>query len=530
MVRLYPIRDFLPLDTPQDLGNPSYWYEGRCPDTQVLLRLPRTPLLEAIAHHFLCHLPTLEGKMYGLLLVETPTGERGILKAYSGQIAELENASDWVPSIPRREQIHLLETQILEQLARIKNELITLASRSEKITYTQLEKGWKEKLKTLQDRHKNNKKLRQELREKLSSENSLYLDEESRKEKREIRILKQERDAILKPLQEIIIQIEQRQLELKQLRKNLSRQLQEQMYEAYSLTNFSGKSLTLKHFMNSNLLPTGTGECCAPKLLHYAATHNLKPLALAEFWGGRNEGEKIVGEFYGACQERCQPLMGFLLGGLPALPKPEIIYEDEYILVINKPAGLLSVPGRTTEKQDSIVSRLHYYYTADIRAVHRLDLETSGLLICARDLDTYRYLSQQFQQRQVNKIYEALVSGIVEAEEGIINLPLWGDPEKRPYQEVDWQRGKESITEFRVLKRYDNNLTRVEFRPKTGRTHQIRVHAASPYGLKTPILGDRLYNHNTITTESRLNLHAREIEFTHPHQTHKYHFQIETPF
>ncbi|MFM7425809.1 MAG: RluA family pseudouridine synthase, partial [Elainella sp.] len=272
-------------------------------------------------------------------------------------------------------------------------------------------------------------------------------------------------------------------------------------------------------------LPTGTGDCCAPKLLHWAALNGWKPLTLAEFWWGRPEPGRIVGEFYAACEERCQPLLGFLLSGL-APPDLPILYEDDWLLAIDKPAGLLSVPGRSVLGQDSAVTRLNAL--GPVWPVHRLDQDTSGLLLLARDRQTQRLLSQQFQQRQVNKRYEALLSAEVTAVQGLIDLPLWADPADRPYQKVDWQRGKPSQTEFRQLEDLGQSLTRLELTPLTGRTHQLRVHCAHPQGLNAPIWGDRLYGAGS--SAARLHLHAKALEFIHPHRQESMQLRSEVPF
>ncbi|MCA1992102.1 MAG: RluA family pseudouridine synthase [Coleofasciculus sp. S288] len=396
------------------------------------------------------------------------------------------------------------------------------------------------------------------------------LDEESRRQGIERRHRKRQQNAVLQPLKQQIEAVDARIRELKQQRKALSRQLQAQMHAAYSLTNFAGQSLSLQQLMPGDSIPTGTGDCCAPKLLHYAATQGLKPLAMAEFWWGSSsaDGDKVQGEFYGACAERCQPLMGFLLSGLKPNPSTlfdppqppflrgensvqalktgedsvkvplfkgdlggsfSILYEDEWLIAVNKPPGLLSVPGRYRDRQDSVLSRLRHLLPDGmaLAAVHRLDQETSGILLLARNQQSHRQLSQQFQQRQVHKVYEAVLSGSVSSEQGAIELPLWGEPENRPYQKVDWQRGKPSLTRFQVIAR-EGDWTRVEFVPLTGRTHQLRVHAADSRGLGIPILGDRLYGCHAVA--SRLHLHAREIRFQHPQSGQTLYLQTKTPF
>jgi tRNA pseudouridine32 synthase / 23S rRNA pseudouridine746 synthase len=211
-----------------------------------------------------------------------------------------------------------------------------------------------------------------------------------------------------------------------------------------------------------------------------------------------------------------------------------ILYEDEYLVAIDKPSGLLSVPGRSIDLQDSVLTRLRSVYP-EIHSVHRLDRDTSGVLVFARDQLTYRHLSQQFETRQVTKIYEAILGGMIERAQGSIDLPLWGDPLDRPRQQVNFDLGKPSVSEFTVLGQIDG-YTRIEFRPVTGRTHQLRVHAADPQGLGMPILGDRLYGclanvvDKASPLENRLHLHARELVFTHPHTLKRIQIQIPCPF
>ncbi|TAH20593.1 MAG: RluA family pseudouridine synthase [Oscillatoriales cyanobacterium] len=206
-----------------------------------------------------------------------------------------------------------------------------------------------------------------------------------------------------------------------------------------------------------------------------------------------------------------------------------IIYQDKWLIVINKPSGLLSVPGRYLENQDSVLSRFRNLLADGFKlnAVHRLDLETSGILILARDKKTYRELSLRFEKKLFQKVYESVLSGVINMKFGSIALPLWGDPENRPYQQVNFERGKPSVTEFQVIGR-EGNCDRIEFVPLTGRTHQLRVHAADVRGLGIPILGDRLYGCSAVA--SRLHLHAREISFEHPQLGERLYLKAETPF
>ncbi|MBG1240640.1 RluA family pseudouridine synthase [Nostoc sp. NZL] len=557
MIVLHALSDFIDCDLAVSDSSCSYWYEGRCLESGVgvvrrrhRLRLPRTSTSEAIAHGLMQQLAqndcsSREGKMYGILLVELPNGEQRVLKAFSGLLNGCSVVEGWVPPIPGRDKVALEEARTLAQLDAIKQEILNLKQLTERQQYETLSEEFEQQLQVMSDRHRYCKHQRQEKRQQIC--NTLtpealtialeQLDEESRQQGIERRQLKRQQNAVLQPLKQLIAATDARISELKQQRKELSRQLQAQMHATYSLTNFSGRSLSLQQLMPGGS-PTGTGDCCAPKLLHYAATHNLKPLAMAEFWWGASSvnQDKIQGEFYGACAERCQPLMGFLLSGLkpkPPAPRGEvtlpIIYEDEWLIAVNKPTGLLSVPGRYRDRQDSVLSRLRHLLADGMAliSVHRLDQETSGILLLARDRQTHRQLSQQFQQRQVHKVYEALLSGTVTVNQGVIDLPLWGDPENRPYQKVDWQHGKPSLTHFQVMAR-EGDYTRVEFTPVTGRTHQLRVHAADRRGLGVTILGDRLYGCCVVT--SRLHLHARELRFEHPQLNETIHLNVKTPF
>jgi len=566
---------------------PSYWYEGRCPQRGVLLRLPRTAQVEAIAHELMAQLArdrrySQEGKMYGVLLVETSTGDRQVLKAFSGLLQGESQVAGWVPPMEGREQVAAAETHTLAQLEAIKQELLELQQLPERQRYASLAQTFQTQLQELAQIHQQRKVERQAERhhivETLEGEALAialqHLNDQSRRDGMERRDLKRERDTALRSLKAILEEADTRIRTLKQERKSLSQQLQAQMHAVFRLTNFAGESLPLQRLMPDGAIPTGTGDCCAPKLLHYAAMNGLKPLAMAEFWWGPSppNGDKVQGEFYGACAERCQPLMGFLLSGLvergalsvgqsiapetcpdrhwirlsvedknpvsqdlhyakPGLhgscPLPGIcIYEDKWLLAIDKPAGLLSVPGRTSDRQDSALSRLQWSEGTNFIPVHRLDQDTSGILLFAKDLTTYRDLSRQFQQRQIYKVYEALVAGSPAAQHSTIELPLWGDPGDRPYQTVDWVRGKPSTTHVRVTAQ-EATTTRVEFVPITGRTHQLRVHAAHPEGLGAAIVGDRLYG---IGEGDRLHLHARELRFQHPHSKEWVYLKTETPF
>jgi tRNA pseudouridine32 synthase/23S rRNA pseudouridine746 synthase len=450
-----------------------------------------------------------EGKMYGILLAESTTGEQQVLKAFSGLLNGLSEVEGWVPPIPGRDRVASLEAETLAILADLKQEITTLQQIPERHQYQALAHEFEARLQTLAVIHKQQKEQRQRDRQTTNDLHTLRkLEQQSQQNGIERRNLKRNRDTVIQPLKQIIEQADMRICELKKQRKARSQTLQSQLYENYRLINFLGTSATLQQLMPAGM-PTGTGDCCAPKLLHHAATHHLKPIAMAEFWWGTAAADKVPGKFYGACADRCQPLMGFLLSGLPAT-ELSILHEDPWLIVVDKPPGLLSVPGRYGDRQDSVLTRLHLQGKT-VFPVHRLDQETSGVLVLAKDQKTHRHLSQQFQQRQIYKKYEAVLAGALLPQQGTIELPIWGDPQERPRQKVDWQRGKPSITKFRVIDETKNG-TRVELIPVTGRTHQLRVHAVE--GLGMPILGDRLYG--CVAAATRLHLHAQELHFEHP--------------
>ena len=347
-----------------------------------------------------------------------------------------------------------------------------------------------------------------------------------------------------------------------------SRRLQQLLFANYSFLNGQGesKSLTeifanekpilipeewfnkgergkMKGERGDRLPPSGAGECCAPKLLQYALQQGWEPVALAEFWVGAPSRTEIrrEGVFYAPCSGKCVPILNHMLKGLdvtilsdaqalPSVLAPiERIYEDEWLMVVNKPAGMLSVPGKSDEP--SVASVLTEQCGSPVMPVHRLDQDTSGLLVLAKNADVYRTLQAYFQRRDILKRYEAVVklSDVSRqlSEEGTIALPLLPDPFDRPRQTVNREHGKPAITRYVLRERRADGAVLVDFYPQTGRTHQLRIHATHPDGLNAPIIGDRLYGGKTA---SRLMLHAAEIRFVHPVTKEEMHFCIPSLF
>ena len=312
-------------------------------------------------------------------------------------------------------------------------------------------------------------------------------------------------------------------------RKAASAELQAWIFDQYRVSNARGETLSIREvFARRGLVPPGgTGDCAAPKLLQYAYSHGLTPIAMGEFWYGASPASEVreQGRFYPSCTGKCGPLLSFMLEGLDVAPnpldrefttdaEPRILHEDADILVVSKPAGMLAVPGRT--RAVSLLDWLRARY-GEVHSCHRLDMDTSGVMVFARNLPAKVELERQFAAREVTKTYRArLVAGdrpFGHAPRGTIALPLALDYYDRPRQMVDREHGKLAITEYEVLSQLPDGEIDIRFTPRTGRTHQLRVHAAHADGLGRPIKGDRLYGS---PDGGRLWLHAESLTIRHP--------------
>ncbi len=499
---------------------PAYWYVGNCPLSGRELRLPRTAEIEHLAQQWMTKMTTdeqfqQEGKMYGLLLAESVTGEIYTLKAFSGLWQGQPAVAGWVPPLPGRENLGIAEIDTVQQLSILRDQISIAQNSPIHQEYAAL------LAESQQQRDQLNIELQERRSQRQQQRNAAadlaIIEQASKADSRRKRDFKAHWQSVLEPVKLEVDRLNAEIRDLKQQRQILSQTLQAQLHQITTITNFAGETKSLQN-LRPNGLPTGSGECCAPKLLHYAASNQLTPLAMAEFWWGAAVGDKQPGVFYGACADRCQPLMGFMLSGLAAevqrrIPaeKLVVIYEDQDLVAINKPHDLLSVPGRYG--QPNAQQLLEQQLATKLYPAHRLDQDTSGVLLFAKNLAAYHWVARQFAERRVQKVYQAVLVGNVLVDEGVIELPLSADLENRPKQKVDRESGKPCVTEFGVLDRREN-LTWVELRPLTGRTHQLRVHMA--IGLQTPILGDRLYGNKEIIggrflPENRLYLHAQTL-------------------
>ena len=327
--------------------------------------------------------------------------------------------------------------------------------------------------------------------------------------------------------------------------KQMSQELQTWLFHQYQLLNARGETKDLVDVWQDYhcsarirskfpLPPGGTGDCCAPKLLQYAYKEGLKPICMAEFWWGESPKNLIRHheQFYPACRGKCLPVLTWMLQGLEVAPnpeenrstplEPEVVYEDEVVVVVNKPSGMLSMPGRQTTY--SVATWAQERWPGSMVA-HRLDMSTSGIILVAKTEEAYHALQEQFTERVVKKKYLAIVEGKPQEEHGVINLPLSSDPLNRPCQVVDHEHGKQAITEYRVLATAQG-YTLLALWPHTGRTHQLRMHCAHHEGLDCPILGDELYGRKA----ERLYLQAQAITFVHPSTNKRMHFELPYPF
>ena len=485
-------------------------------------------------HNFYDNRPDLTplGKMFGVLVVKSNKGELGYLSAFSGKMGESVLVEPFVPPVFDRltDDSYFLEGQ---EVLNAMNAKVRVLEEDEEHRFWQKllieQKAYSlVVIQNEKDFIKISRAKRAAIKSKGVSEEKINeLNNQSISEQLRLKRLKRFWKGRLEYI-ESEINIFQSQIEqLKIDRKHKSNALQKRLFSEYKFLNFNNELESLWEIFKdtpNHIPPSGAGECCAPKLLQFAYCNNLKPIAMAEFWWGISPNSIIRKHkhFYPACKGKCEPILGHMLKGLTVDPNPlisetkplgdiEIVFQDEHILIISKPSGLLSVPGK--ELKDSVLLRLTEQFKKEFvpKLIHRLDMATSGVMIFAITKRAHKHLQNQFLNRSVKKKYIALLDGELGNSEGEIDLPLRVDFDNRPYQMVCYEHGKKAITKYKVIE-CKNNQTLIEFHPITGRTHQLRVHASHKNGLNTPIVGDILYGQRS----SRLHLHAETVSFTHP--------------
>lgn len=473
-----------------------------------------------------------KGKMFGVLIVRTSNGQTGYLAAFSGNLCGSNSHSFFVPPVYdllkpdgffkiEEEQI----SAINHQIGQLQNcdRYLELQQKMERETASS-QQALSEARKVL----KAAKEKREQRRLHRPNENEqAAMIRESQYQKAEFKRLerywKEQISEIKTELESFSSQIEA----LKAERRNRSAALQQKLFQQFNFMNAKGETKNLCAIFEETVQktpPAGAGECAAPKLLQYAYLSGLSPIAMAEFWWGESPKTEIRhhGYYYPSCRGKCEPILRHMLQGLNVEPAPseryslsqnmpEILFEDQWLLVLHKPEGVLSVPGKSEEQSIYSLLRARYPEATGPLVVHRLDMATSGLLLAAKTQEVHRHLQAQFENRSIKKRYIALLDGILPEEEGVIDLPICPDYLDRPRQMVNEELGKTAITRYRVMDR-KNGQTRIAFFPLTGRTHQLRVHAAHPLGLNCPIVGDELYGRKA----ERLYLHAEYLEFIHP--------------
>ena len=492
------------------------------------------------------------GKMFGVLVVKNEHNKIGYLTAFSGKLADKSLPEIFVPpvfnmrtagsfyikgeleidginaqlGILKKDKKYLSLKKLVKKISKEIEDDLAFQRKRMKLSRTDRKAQKKKAIAILSavEFQQFTKKLTQE-----SYNNQFFLKE-----------LQAYYQAKYELISKDFLNFEAKITALKQARKEKSNYLQQTLFSKYAFLNQQKELKNLLAIFDNPAIkpPAGSGECAAPKLLQYAFANNLTPIAMAEFWWGisPNSAVRKHKNYYPACQGRCKPILSHMLKGVEMDPNVlldtlsekqelKIIYEDAVLIVVDKPAEFLSVPGK--EIKDAVYTRIKEKYPTATGPliVHRLDMSTSGILVLTKTKEANKILQSQFINRTIKKRYVALLEGILSEDSGKIQLPLRVDLDDRPKQLVDFTHGKAAETRWEVLRR-ENGKTRVHFYPISGRTHQLRVHAAHKNGLNTPIVGDDLYGKK----ENRLHLHAEFIEFLHPTTNKNISFTIPPEF
>lgn len=541
------MKPFHPLQT--EIGKPEQFNNPFCYEPHPLCVLAAEEVHRYITENAETKEDADKGKMFGVLVVEAPHRKRdqtvGFLAAYSGLLAGKNSWSWFVPPVYNAQKRFGYFKRNESRLTKMNREVDALEKRLNNLLnsadYLKMQQTVGNLLSEHERKMKTAKALRdmKRLQKNISPEEHAELVRESQFMKAEMRRIKKRCEEMARPWKEKEQSLKEKIEQLKNLRKESSDELQRWLFSQYKMRNAEGDQKDILDIFadySGQLPPAGAGDCCAPKLLQYAFEHHLKPLCMAEFWWGESPKMEIRHHlhYYPACRGKCLPILTWMLGadfsGKEEGVRSEIsiLHEDDYLIVLNKPAGMLSVPGKTGEESVESIIRERLHDEVNPLIVHRLDMDTSGLMVVAKNKWAYTELQKQFLGHQVQKTYVALLERMPEDKplKGTITLPLRPDIYDRPRQLVDNTNGKDAVTEYEIMEGLGDKHPRVVLRPKTGRTHQLRIHCAHQQGLGVPIWGDALYGQRA----DRLYLHAETLSFIHPKTGERLTFTESAPF
>lgn len=537
-------QDISDVELPVRFNNPFYYSPHRL--CMIAADEVRANMLgsEAVAAE------AAKGKMFGVLVVRDKEGGLGYLAAFSGLFMGSNNVDGFVPPVFELQNpdgyFKREEAEISAINGKIKELEASVDYVAAKGALEAVKRAADEALDSMRAESAANKAKRAQLRAggTLTADDEAALIKASQFEKAELKRAQRawqakvlEKETLLKIFTDIkACYVAER--------RRRSAALQQWLFRQFVMLDGRGEERTLLDIFKEHrgcIPPAGAGECAGPKLMQYAYANSLHPLALAEFW----VGESPVGEvrrdgcFYGACKSKCEPILTYMLRGLDVeenalehggdIKALEIVYEDEWLVAVSKPSGVLSVPGIVGGTSVQQWLREEYLRCNELFVVHRLDMATSGVLVAAKSMEVYKAMQALFASRDVKKEYIALLDGVPAAKSGTISLPLAADYDARPRQKVDYRNGKEAVTRYEILDAvgYEGKqCAMVRFEPLTGRTHQLRVHSAYKDGLDVPIVGDALYGR----LADRLMLHAASLEFRHPMTGEKISISAKVPF
>ena len=499
-----------------------------------LSRLAADEVMHYVSSRTEWHEELALGKMFGVLIVSNENNEIGFLAAFSGNLAGSNYHEYFVPAVYDMLKPDEFFKREEAEISAINHKIKELEDNEEYCSAQAELAAVKVKVESSLANFKQECALRKANRNLLrqsgkADDETLIL--ESQRDNADFQRLKRQSKALLEQANQRVEEYKSHIEELRKERHARSAALQTALFQQFRMLNANGEESDLTEIFAptaQRIPPAGAGECAAPKLLQYTYLHNLKPLAMAEFWWGASPRGEVRhhGHYYPSCNSKCKPILTFMMQGLdvepnPLMeivpPEPKILYEDEYLVIIDKPCGMLSVEGKSGVRSAERWFAERYPKYDGPAIVHRLDQSTSGILVLAKSKEVHKELQAQFISRSVKKSYVALLQARVEAKSGRISLPMKLDYDNRPRQMISAD-GKSAVTDYEIIG-YEGNYTRVRFYPLTGRTHQLRLHAAHRDGLNAPIVGDDIYgtgDRADALAGNRLHLHAERLEFTHP--------------